>query len=146
MATDMIQREIQIDAPVDRVWAVLTEAKHIAGWFGDSVEIDLRPGGKALFTWSGHGTYHAVVERVEPPVVFAYRWARNAGNDPAAADSTLVEFTLAAAGDGTLLTVVETGFAGWAATEEEQDKGAAENTQGWGEELGELKEYAERLA
>ena len=34
MTTDRIEREIVINAPQDRVWAALTEAEHVAGWFG----------------------------------------------------------------------------------------------------------------
>lgn len=146
MAADRIERELQIEAPIERVWAALTEAKHVAQWFGDSAEIDLRPGGKAVFGWSQYGVYRAVVEGVRPPTFFSYRWARKTDTDPADGDSTLVEFTLAASGTGTLLTVVETGFTSWDAPEQDQAKGAAENTLGWADELGELKEYAERPA
>ena len=41
---DAITREIEIDAPPDVVWAIVTEARHLAGWFSDEAEIDLRPG------------------------------------------------------------------------------------------------------
>src|SRR5712691_7839207 len=67
MASDRIEREIIINAPQDRVWAALTEADHVAQWFGDSAEVDLRPGGKMVFGWKEHGNHHALVERVEPP-------------------------------------------------------------------------------
>ena len=54
-----ITREIDIDAPPDVVWAIVTEARHLAGWFSDEAEIDLRPGGAMVLTWRGHGTYEA---------------------------------------------------------------------------------------
>jgi uncharacterized protein YndB with AHSA1/START domain len=147
VATDRIEREIMIKAPRHRVWEVLTQADHISGWFGDSTEVDLRPGGRMVFTWDKHGSgsHHAVVERVEPPGFFSYRWARRAGDEPAAGNSTLVEFTLTAAGDGTRLQVVETGFARLDVTAAEQGQAVEENTAGWISELGELQEYAERL-
>jgi uncharacterized protein YndB with AHSA1/START domain len=146
MATDRIEREIIIEAPQQRVWAVLTEAGHISNWFGDFTEIDLRPGGKIVFGWTEHGRHLALVEKVEPPGFFSYRWARAAGTEPVAGNSTLVEFTLTAAGDGTRLRVVETGFASLDASEQEKDTAVKENTEGWLSELGELQDYAERLA
>ncbi len=36
MVTDSIEREVAIAAPVDRVWALLTQAEHLALWFGDA--------------------------------------------------------------------------------------------------------------
>jgi len=146
MATDRIEREIVINAPQDRVWAVLTEADHVAGWFGDSAEVDLRPGGKMVFGWKDFGNYHARVERVEPPGFFSYRWARARGAEPVAGNSTLVEFTLTPDGPRTRLRVVETGFASLDASEEEKGTAVKENTEGWISELGELQEYAERTS
>jgi uncharacterized protein YndB with AHSA1/START domain len=145
MATDRIEREIIINAPQQRVWAVLTEADHVAGWFGDSAEVDLRPGGKVIFGWKEHGNHHARVERVEPPDFFSYRWARLAGIEPAPGNSTLVEFTLIPEGSATRLRVVETGFASLDGSEEDRDTAVKQNTEGWISELGELQEYAERL-
>jgi hypothetical protein len=57
-----IEREILVDAPLDVVWAVVTDPEHVAGWFSDSVVLDLRPGGKAILTWDEHGTGLRVVE------------------------------------------------------------------------------------
>ena len=77
MAADRIEREIIVEAAQERVWAVLTEAGHVAKWFGDSARVDLTPGGQAAFGWTEYGgTHYAVIERVEPPGFFSYRWAR----------------------------------------------------------------------
>jgi uncharacterized protein YndB with AHSA1/START domain len=146
MLQDLIEREVLIEASRERVWAVLTDPKHIAGWFGDKAEMDPRPGGKAAFGWSEHGTFHAVVQRADPPGFLSYRWARDIDTQPAEGNSTLVEFSLTEIFAGTLLRVVETGFANLHASEAEQDKAVQENTEGWQSELAELKEYAERPA
>jgi uncharacterized protein YndB with AHSA1/START domain len=145
MAADRIEREIVINAPRDRVWAVLTEADHVARWFGDSARVDLRPGGKMVFGWKEHGSHYARVEKVEPPGFFSYRWARAPGAEPVAGNSTLVEFALVPEGSGTRLLVVETGFDRLDVSEEEKGTAVKENTEGWTSELGELREYAERL-
>ena len=137
---DSIAREIVIDAPPERVWAIVTEAQHLAGWFSDAAEIDLQPGGAMLLTWHGHGTYRARVETVEAPHTFAFRWLRRED----AEGSTLVVMTLTPEGDGTRLRVVESGFADLAWPDDERARYADENRVGWGVELDELRAYAER--
>jgi uncharacterized protein YndB with AHSA1/START domain len=144
MAQDWIERDVLIDASCERVWEVLTGAGHVAHWFGAAAEIDLRPGGRAQFGWQDQAVFPAVVELVERPSAFSYRWAREAGTDPGTGTGTLVEFTLTEIPAGTLLRVVETGFASLDLSQAEQGKAAEGNRRGWREELAQLKEYAER--
>jgi uncharacterized protein YndB with AHSA1/START domain len=142
MVPDKIEREILIDAPVERVWSVVTEAQHIGRWFGDvGAEIDLRPGGAFRCSWDKYGTVHGMVERVEAPRFFSYRWARPVGADVASDNATLVEFTLTPDGKRTRLRVVESGFRELAGTDAERAKYAHENTGGWESELAELAAY-----
>jgi uncharacterized protein YndB with AHSA1/START domain len=145
MATDRIEHEVVIDAPLEIVWEILTEPEHVKNWFSHEAEIDLQPGGKMMLTWREHGVAHAYVEIVERPNLFAYRWALPAGEEPRDGNSTLVEFTLAEEGDSTRLRVVETGFQTLERTEEEKAKHAEGNQQGWREELGELRDYAAKV-
>lgn len=144
MAHDWIEREVLIDASCERVWDVLTRADDVARWFGAAAEIDLRPGGHAQFGWRDQAVFEAVVERVEPPSVFSYRWARDAGTEPGIGTGTLVEFSLTEVPAGTLLRVVETGFASLDLSQTEQGQAAEGNRRGWTDELAQLKEYAER--
>jgi uncharacterized protein YndB with AHSA1/START domain len=137
---ERIERETLIKAPIDVVWAVLTEPEHVAGWFSDSAEIDLHPGGDATFTWED-GPARAWVERVEPPRALAYRWVRSVGEEQRRDNSTLVEFTLTEEGDHTRLRVVESGFPELDWPEDKKARYADENTQGWRLELDELREY-----
>lgn len=141
---DPISREIDIDAPPEVVWAIVTEARHLAGWFSDEAEIDLRPGGAMLLTWHGHGTYRARVETVEPPHTFAFRWVLREGVEPVHGGSTLVVMTLSAQGAGTRLHVVEGGFSELAWPEDERARYAGQNAKGWIMELDELRAYAAR--
>jgi uncharacterized protein YndB with AHSA1/START domain len=141
MVPDRIEREVLIDAPMDIVWAVVTEPEHISGWFSDSVELDLRPGGKAALHWNEHGTVHGRVERVEPPQFFSFRWVVGPGVNLAEDNSTLVEFSLSAEGDATRLTVVESGFAGLAKSDDEKQRDVDGHRRGWELELGDLVEY-----
>jgi uncharacterized protein YndB with AHSA1/START domain len=120
------------------VWAALTTADGLAGWFGNEATIDLRPGGSAQMTFSGGHTVHMRVERVEEPTVFGFTWHIYGlpDDDPR---RTYVEFTLEPAGTGTRLTMVESGFAQLAA--DAYRTAYDGNTQGWASELGELVGY-----
>jgi uncharacterized protein YndB with AHSA1/START domain len=142
---DRISREVVIDAPPEKVWAIVTEPRHVARWFSDEAEIDLRPGGAMLLTWHGHGAYRGRVEAIEPPHRFAFRWLRREDNEPGAGTSTLVEFTLVREGARTRLRVVESGFQELRWAEEDKARYADENTHGWVLELNELRDYAAGL-
>ena len=148
MVQDQIEREVVIEAPVERVWRLLTEAEHLGTWFGDAgAEIDLRPGGELLMRWNKFGTVHARVERVEPNRRFSFRWVPGAdGVPPAAGNSTLVEFTLAEQAGTTVLKVVESGFASLQRSDEERRRMRAGNVEGWTSELDELVGYARRVS
>jgi uncharacterized protein YndB with AHSA1/START domain len=141
MVPQRIERKILIDAPVDVVWAVVTEPEHIRGWFSDSVELDLRPGGRAVLRWDGHGTVAGRVERVEPPHFFSFRWVVVHGAELADDNSTLVEFSLSAEGESTRLTVVESGFQDLAGPDDEKQSHFDGHTRGWKIELDHLDEY-----
>lgn len=145
MIADQIEREIVIAAPVSRVWAALTEADQIGTWFGDAgAEIDPRPGGALTIRWRDYGVFHTTIERIEPERHFSWRWAHAAGEQPRPGNSTLVAFTLTPAGDGTRLRVVESGFQALVMTDDERAKNVADNTQGWREELEELRGFLQR--
>lgn len=146
MVPERIEREIVVAAPVERVWAALTEADQLRQWFGDAAEVDLRPGGAMVNHWEGHGNVLGVVEKVEPPHFFSYRWARPIGAEPRDGNTTLVEFTLTPERDGTRLRVVESGFRELDAPERDRATYAGENTEGWKMELDELRVYLERAA
>ena len=149
MVPEQIERETVIAAPVERVWALLTEAEHLGRWFGDAgAELDLGPGGALSLTWEQHGTVHGRVVEVDAPRRFSYRWAvlRESQSEPVEGNSTLVEFTLEAEGDATRLRVVESGFDTLFADPEKSAKRYEDNTKGWGSELAELADYAERVA
>ncbi|MEV0343074.1 SRPBCC domain-containing protein [Nocardia sp. NPDC050713] len=135
---DQIARTIELTHPPAKVWAALTTAEGLASWFGDTAEIDLRPGGDVRMTWTEGAAAHMRVERVEEPTVFGYTWPIHGlpDDDPR---RTYVEFTLEPHGDGTRLTVVESGFA---QLPDDAHKVAFEgNVDGWKSELGELVEY-----
>ena len=147
MSEDRIERDIVVEAPVERVWTLLTTSEHIQSWFAfDGAEIDLRPGGGLVMRWEEHGVFHAVVERVEAPSVFAFRWALVPDVAPEAGNSTLVEFTLAGEGEATRVRVVESGFLALDLTEAERREHYKGNVDGWIGALGGLADHVREVA
>jgi len=114
MADFRIEREVVIEAPVDVVWRTITEPDQITRWFADRVELELKPGGQGYLGFGKQGEQQGtaiVVETVDEPSRFAFRWNRPQDKYPEPANSVLVEFTLNAQGpERTHLRVVEIGL------------------------------------
>ena len=94
-----------------------------------------------MLAWDQMGSTVATVERVEPPNAFAFRWVSpEPDRDPEAREGyfTLVEFLLSSQDEGTLLRVVESGFAELAGSAEQNAELAARHTGGWGTFLDRL--------
>lgn len=146
---DRIEREISIAAPVERVWAVLTEPEHVGRWFGqgEPTPVDLRPGGIMHLDHGEFGQFPTTVVTVDPPRRFSYRWASAyPGQVADEGNSTLIEFTLTPEGEGTRLRVVETGFADIVIPEETRKNASKEShTEGWTEMVDKLRTYVEQL-
>ncbi len=140
---DRIERTVVIAHPPAKVWAALTTAEGLSAWFGQQAAIDLRPGGAASMKWDNGHTADMRVERVEEPAVFGFTWHIYGlpEDDPR---RTYVEFTLEPDGDGTRLTVVESGFAQLSG--EAYRTAYDGNTGGWASELGELVDYLDAAA
>ncbi|ARH91114.1 MULTISPECIES: SRPBCC family protein [Streptomyces] len=144
-----IEREISIDAPVERVWAVLTEPEHVGSWFGqgEPTPVDLRPGGIMHLDHGQYGQFPTTIVKVDPPHYFSYRWASaHPGEVAVEGNSTLVEFTLTPDGAGTRLRVVETGFEEIAIpAERASTAGYESHSDGWTEMTKKLRQYTEQL-
>jgi uncharacterized protein YndB with AHSA1/START domain len=130
--TDLnIERTIVIDAPIELVWRTITEPDQIARWFADRVELDLQPGGSGTLFFEKL-TAPLVVERVEPPTLFTFRWCQRDDERPVFGNSTLVEFTLVATADTcTTLTVTETGLDAMPLAADEKRRFAGSHGDGW---------------
>jgi uncharacterized protein YndB with AHSA1/START domain len=129
---------VEVAHPPQKVWAALTTAEGLGAWFGNEATIDLRPGGSARMRWASGFTADMRVERVEEPLVFGFTW-QIYGLPEGDPRRTYVEFTLEAAGPGTRLRVVESGFA--QLPEDAHHKAYDGNTEGWVRELDELVAY-----
>jgi uncharacterized protein YndB with AHSA1/START domain len=137
-----ITRTIQIDAPPDRVWAALTTPELLSQWLGQAAVFEPTVGARGSYTWTDWGRFPLVVEQVEAPTRLAVRWARSPEGELTESTSTVAHYHLEEIDGGTLLTVVETGFE---LLDGNQQTSFDDNTQGWAEELGELKAFLETV-
>jgi uncharacterized protein YndB with AHSA1/START domain len=147
MPADRIEREIDIDAPIDVVWTVITAPEHITGWFTDSAELEVRPGGEGRFGWDVKATNRKLVvnlrvERLDPPHFFSFRWDYPDGDDPTETNAPLVEFSLEERGGSTRLRLVESGLEKIARSDEAKETYFAEHTRGWATIVERLRFYA----
>jgi uncharacterized protein YndB with AHSA1/START domain len=134
----IIEREVLIEAPVDVVWRTITEPGQISQWFADRVELVVEPGAHGYLQFGDQGG-PVVVETVDPPRRFSFRWNHPVGEEPAAGNSMLVEFTLTPEGDErTRLRVVESGHELRAWPDAEKQRYAGEHQGGWAEFLDSL--------
>src|SRR5689334_8667347 len=93
MPSLLIDREVLIAAPVDVVWRTITEPDQITQWFADQVDLVVEPGAHGYMGFGDQGG-PVVVETVDPPTRFSFRWNHPRGEEPVQGNSMLVEFTL----------------------------------------------------
>jgi len=134
----VIVREILIEAPIEVVWRTVTEPDQVSQWFADRVDLVIEPGAHGYMEFGDQGG-PVVVETVDPPTRFSFRWNHPRDEEPVAGNSMLVEFTLTPEGDErTQLRVTESGHELRAWPEEEKQRYADEHREGWGDFLDQL--------
>jgi len=115
--SDRIEKTIEINAPVSRVWRALTDYREFGSWFRVRLEGPFIVGevARGHITYPGyeHLRMEAVVQKIEPMRHFSFTWhpyAIDPAVDYSGEPSTLVTFTLEEIAAGTRLRVVESGF------------------------------------
>jgi len=115
--SDRIEKQIELKAPVSRVWRALTDHREFGEWFQVKLEEPFVPGrlSRGQITYPGyeHLKWEVVVEKMEPERLFSFSWHPYAVDpkiDYSKEPATLVEFRLEKTPTGTLLTVIESGF------------------------------------
>ena len=68
-----VQRSTVLPAPVEAVWAALTEARHLSAWLGGDVDLDPFPGGQIVVSEDGRLRRGVVVD-IEPLRRLEIRW------------------------------------------------------------------------
>ncbi|MBV7338466.1 SRPBCC domain-containing protein [Chloroflexi bacterium TSY] len=144
--SDKIERILNLPVPRNRVWDAVATANGLSNWFAKRAEIDPQVGGRVWLEWNNESTVLGMVEKIDPPNEFAFRWlaygAEYGGenNDELTVEnSTLITFKLESTDDGTQLALIETGFASLAPHLVGISR--PEHESGWDEELPKLADH-----
>lgn len=146
MASDRIEKQIEINAPVSRVWRAITDYREFGQWFRVKLEGPFMAGQvvRGMITWPGyeHLKWEAVVQTIEPERLFSFTWhpysvVPNA--DYSKETPTLVEFRLEPTATGTLLLLTESGFDKVPA--DRRDEAFLRNDGGWTQQMKNIEIY-----
>lgn len=159
---DMIEKVVDLAAPISRVWRALTDYEEFGRWFRVKLDGPFRVGEitRGRMTYPGYEDmpWESITVRMdrepegageqEPEAsagrLFSFYWpaeaVESAIDDPAIA-RTLVEFRLEAIPGGTRLTITESGFA--SVPDPRRIEMFRENTRGWNEQAENIAAYVE---
>jgi uncharacterized protein YndB with AHSA1/START domain len=143
---DRVEKSITLNAPVDKVWQALTDHVEFGQWFKVEIDGPFVPGevsrGHITIPGYEHIVWEATIVAMEPKSRFAYTWhpyAVDPNVDYSNETPTRVEFTLAPAGSGTRLDIVETGFENLPA--HRQPDALRMNDRGWASQAENLRNH-----
>ncbi len=150
MANDRIEKQIDLKAPVSRVWRALTDYREFGEWFRVKLEGPFVAGqvsrGQLTHPGCEQLLMEVVVQKIEPEHFFSYTWhpyAIDPKGDYSKETPTLVEFRLEKSAKGTLLMVTESGFD--KIPSDRRLEAFRMNENGWEQQLKNIESYvAER--
>jgi uncharacterized protein YndB with AHSA1/START domain len=168
-STDKIEKKVTLRAPVSRVWRAIADSREFGRWFGFEFEGEFQSGKKMKGVFQGKLDENALIEhqkslgltpsklklpdanatfctieRIEPERYFSFRWIPygiDAEADTANEPTTLVEFRLEAVSEGTLLTIVESGFDRVPA--HRRERAYRMNEGGWAAQAENIRKYVD---
>ena len=135
-SADRIEKVVELDAPVARVWSAITDYRQFGEWFRVKLDGPFKAGALSTgaMTYPGFegSPWRATVEKMEPERLFSFRWHhsdKKSDKPSAGQPTTLVEFRLDPVAGGTRLTITESGFSSLA--EPHRTEVMRGNTEGW---------------
>jgi uncharacterized protein YndB with AHSA1/START domain len=146
---NQIEKQIEIAAPVSRVWQALTDFRQFGEWF--MVKMDgpfvagQRVGGQITYPAYDHLRMEIVVKAIEPETLFSYTWhpfAVDPKVDYTKEEPTLIEFRLKPTATGTLLAVTESGFE--KIPSERRAEAFLRNDGGWAQQMKNIQTYVSK--
>lgn len=157
---DKIEKTIILKAPLDRVWAAISDARQFGIWFGVRFDSAFVPGNPvrgiivptqvndeiAAHQKPYEGTpFEIHIEQLEPMQFFSFRWHPYAVDktiDYTAEPMTLVTFALEPIAEGVHLTITESGFD--ALPPARRSEAFTANEGGWSAQTGLIEAYLAR--
>ena len=147
--TDRIEKTVELNAPIERMWRALTDPAEFGEWFKVKLDGPFTPGqptrGHITHPGYEHVAWESRTVKMEKPRLFSFTWhpyAIDPGVDYSDEPPTLVEFRLEPTPNGTRLTVVESGFD--ALPSHRRADALRMNDSGWAEQTRNIKAYVER--
>ena len=141
-----ITKRIEINAPIARVWAAISDHEQFGEWFRCKLDQPFTEGewstGMMTYPGSEHVKWEAKVVRVEKEKCLAFTWppyVENNAVDLASEPWLDCTFELEETPTGTLLTITESGFE--RLSEAIRDDARRGNEQGWDIQAGHITEY-----
>ncbi len=137
--TRTIERQIEINAPLEAVWKALTDAQEISRWFAPEARVTPGAGGSILWSWGEDIQWLSQIEIWEPNRHLRATYNTPPGQDMKPLGPMVMDFHLESRGRKTVLRIVHSGFGRGGAWDEEYD-GVG---RGWTGELRSLRHYLE---
>jgi uncharacterized protein YndB with AHSA1/START domain len=144
--SDRIEKQIELRAPISRVWRVLTDYQEFGEWFRVKLDGPFAPGqvSRGHITYPGyeHVQWEAVVQTMDPERLFSFTWHPYAVDpkiDYSKEPATLVEFRLEKTASGTLLRLTESGFD--KIPSDRRAEALRANDGGWSEQMKNIERY-----
>jgi uncharacterized protein YndB with AHSA1/START domain len=138
--SNSIEKHVEIQAPVSRVWQALTDHREFGEWFRVKLDGPFVPGevSRGHITYPGyeHLKWEVTIREMVPERLFSFTWhpyAVDPDIDYSSEPTTLVEFRLEPKDGGTLLVVTESGFD--AIPKERRFEAYRMNEGGWAEQM-----------
>jgi uncharacterized protein YndB with AHSA1/START domain len=130
--TQDVMQAVEVDAPRDRVWQLLTDPAELPRWWPDAAELEPGVGGRIVLNF-GPGNVSGEITHWEPPSALGFTWIPS---DQPGLELHVV-FTVDDLGDGrSRVSIVHSGFEGAPVQAREAVVG------GWGHFLPRLAEVA----
>lgn len=135
-ATRSAEGSVELDAPPERVWRALTEARELERWFPLEADVEPGEGGSIFMSWKNEYAGASEILAWEPPRLLrtAWGWHEEEG------EAQVTEYRLEGGEGRTFLRVVTSGFP----TDAAWDEWVEGTRLGWLYELFSLKHYLER--
>lgn len=144
----VVEKIVEIDAPIEEVWSALTDADEIKKWFSTDAGVEAGEGGKLFVAWGEDFSGNSLIEIWDPPthlrtteIKETRQETQYEGSAPSPMTNPLsVDYYLESKGGNTVLRLVHSGFGDGAEWDDEYDA----ILRGWGLFLINLQHFLER--